>query len=182
MRMHRMTSTQARHTRRAVLLAAVDAGARCANADPDHWFRADDEPDADWQTRRTTAQRLCAGCPARAACEELALRNGDGEPDTDELVRAGYTGPELAAIRTHQEQRLAAAVAADQDTDGRQLRDLTVLVQTEVISSTDKRQDGSRRSLTRVQTEQNQLVQMLTARIDEIRSARRARAGWGVAA
>ncbi|MEV7722217.1 WhiB family transcriptional regulator [Streptomyces sp. NPDC088184] len=180
--MHRMTSTQARHTRRAVLQAAVDAGARCATADPDLWFRADDEPDADWQTRRTTAQRLCAGCPARAACEELALRNGDGEPDTDELVRAGYTGPELAAIRTHQEQRLAAAVAADQDTDGRQLRDLTVLVQTEVISSPDQRHGRARVSSAQVQAEQNHLVQMLTARINEIRTVRRARAGWGVAA
>ncbi|MFJ1847070.1 WhiB family transcriptional regulator [Streptomyces sp. NPDC088146] len=177
-----MTSTQARHTRRAVLQAALDASARCTNMDPDMWFRADDESDADWQTRRTTAQRICAGCPARAACEELALRNGDGEPDADEMIRAGYTGPELAAIRTHQEQRLAAAVAADQDTDGRQLRDLTVLVQAEVISSPDKRHGRARRSPAQIQTEQNQLVQMLTARINEIRTARRARAGWGVAA
>ncbi|MER5503128.1 WhiB family transcriptional regulator [Streptomyces sp. NPDC002466] len=180
--MHRMTSTQARHTRRAVLQAAVDAGARCTGADPDLWFRGDDEPDTDWQTRRTTAQRICAGCPARAACEELALRNDDGEPDVDDLVRAGYTGPELAAIRTHQERRLAAAAAADQDTDGRQLRDLTVLVQTETISSLDKRQHGTRRSPTKVQKEQNHLIGMLTARINEIRTARRARAGWGVAA
>ncbi|MFF8423133.1 WhiB family transcriptional regulator [Streptomyces sp. NPDC015680] len=177
-----MTSTQARHTRRAVLQAALDAGARCNGMDPDRWFRADDESDADWQTRRTTAQRTCAGCPVRAACEELALRNGDGEPDTDEMIHAGYTGPELAAIRTHQEQRLAAAVAADQDTDGRQLRDLTVLVQAEVISSPDKREGGSRLSPARVQAEQNQLVRMLTARTNEIRTARRARAGWGVAA
>ncbi|MFF9569914.1 WhiB family transcriptional regulator [Streptomyces sp. NPDC014685] len=177
-----MSSTQARHTRRAVLQAAVDAGARCARMDSDMWFRADGEPDTDWQTRRTTAQRICASCPARAACEELALRNGDGEPDVDDLVRAGYTGPELAAIRAHQERRLTAAVAADQDTDGRQLRDLTVLVQTEAISTLDQRQHGARRSTAKVQAEQSHLIRMLTARINEIRTARRARAGWGVAA
>ncbi|MFJ2900254.1 WhiB family transcriptional regulator [Streptomyces sp. NPDC087218] len=177
-----MTSTQARHTRRAVLQSAIDAGARCARMDSDMWFRADDESTHDWQTRRTTAQRICAGCPARAACEELALRNGDGEPEVDDLVRAGYTGPELAAIRTHQERHLAAAVAADQDTDGRHLRDLTVLVQTEAISSLDQRQHGVRKSPAKVQAEQNQLVRMLAARINEIRTARRARAGWGVAA
>ncbi|MFF3127850.1 WhiB family transcriptional regulator [Streptomyces sp. NPDC057908] len=177
-----MTSTQARHTRRAVLQSAIDAGARCATADPDLWFRTDNEPDTEWHARRDQAIRFCTGCPVRAACEELALRNGDGNQDTDEMVRAGLTGQELAAVRSHQEQRLAAAVAADQDTDGRHMRDLTVLVQNEVISSPDKRQGRARLAPARVQTEQNHLVQMLTARINEIRTARRARAGWGVAA
>ncbi|NEA17557.1 hypothetical protein G3I29_18980 [Streptomyces halstedii] len=65
-----MSSTQARHTRRAVLQAAVDAGARChdADVDVDLFFRSDGEHQITWQVRRAEALRLCAGCPVRAAC------------------------------------------------------------------------------------------------------------------
>lgn len=180
--MHRMTSTQARHTRRAVLQAAVDAGARCTNMDPELWFRADDESDADWQTRRTTAQRICAGCPVRAACEELALRNGDGEPDADDLVRAGYTGPELAAVRDHQTDRLALAVDADRDTEGRQLDTLATELHDELASNPDRKEAGQRLSSDRAQAAQNNRLRVLADQIRQIRTARRARAGWGVAA
>ncbi|POG43447.1 hypothetical protein BV881_31860 [Streptomyces sp. ZL-24] len=90
-----------------MLQAVVDVGSRCAGLDAGAWFRGDDEPAADWRPRRDSAIRVCTGCPVRAECEELALRNGDGEPDADELVRAGLTGPELAAVREHQAERLA---------------------------------------------------------------------------
>ncbi|MEV7238049.1 WhiB family transcriptional regulator [Streptomyces sp. NPDC051020] len=180
--MHRMTPTQARHTRRAVLQSAIDAGARCATADPDLFFRTDAEPQITWQARRAEAIRVCTGCPVRAACEELALRNGDGNTRVDDMVRGGLSGTQLAVARTAQADRLAAAVDADRDTERRELRDLTVLVQNEVTSGLDKRQDGTRLSPARAQTEQNQLVGLLTARINEIRTARRARTGWGVAA
>ncbi|MFE7574673.1 WhiB family transcriptional regulator [Streptomyces sp. NPDC057521] len=178
-----MTSTQARHTRRAVLQTVVDAGARrCTDTDPDIWFRAEHEPADEWQARRTQAIRLCTGCPARAACEELALRDGDGRADADDMVRAGLTGPELAAVRTAQAVRLADAVAADRDTEQRELRNLVAQVQHEVTSTLDRTVEGERVPPARVQAEQNVLVGMLTARIREIRTARRARTGWEVAA
>ncbi|WUT01716.1 WhiB family transcriptional regulator (plasmid) [Streptomyces sp. NBC_00708] len=177
-----MTSTQARHTRRAVLQAVVDAGTRCNSVDPELWFRADEEPDTEWHPRRAQAIRICTGCPVRAACEELALRDGDGQPDADDMVRAGLTGPELAAVRTVQAVRLAAAVAADRDTEQRELHDLLAQVQSEAVSTLDRKVDGVRVPTARVQAEQNVLVHMLTARIREIRTARRARTGWEVAA
>ncbi|MCX4451649.1 WhiB family transcriptional regulator [Streptomyces sp. NBC_01789] len=177
-----MTSTQARHTRRAVLQAAVDAGARCASVDPDLFFRADREPADEWQARRSEAIRVCTGCPVRAACEELALRDRDGRADADDMVRAGLTGPELATVRTVQAVRLADAVAADRDTEQRELRNLVTAVQDEVTSSLDRKHEGERLAPSRAQDEQNVLVSILTARIREIRTARRARTGWEVAA
>ncbi|MEU9496835.1 hypothetical protein AB0D56_32615 [Streptomyces sp. NPDC048209] len=87
-----MTPTQARHVRRAVPQAAVTASAARAGGDPDLFFRADDEGLAAWQAGRTEAIRLRTGCPVRATCEELTLRDGDGRPDTDEMLRAGLTG------------------------------------------------------------------------------------------
>lgn len=182
MRMHRMTSTQARHTRRAVLQAAVDAGARCTGMDPDLFFRADDEPDTDWHARRTEAIRLCTGCPMRAGCEELALRNGDGEPDTDELVRAGLTGQELADIRTAQAVRLQAAVDVDRDTQGRQLDTLMTELHTEAILTPDSSRNGASRSSALRTAAQNDRLRTVAAQIRQIRTARRARSGWGVAA
>ncbi|MCX4554272.1 WhiB family transcriptional regulator [Streptomyces sp. NBC_01500] len=173
-----MTSTQARHTRRTVLQAAVTDGARCTAMDPDQWFRADDEPTADWHTRRAAAIRICTGCPLRAACEELALRNGDGEPDADEMVRAGLTGQELAAIREHQAPRLAAAIAADQDTEGRQLTDLVMDLQAEVARNPDSSRNGGPRSAAARQATQNTRVRTLTTQIRNLRTARRARTGW----
>ncbi|MCX0247956.1 WhiB family transcriptional regulator [Streptomyces drozdowiczii] len=180
-----MTSTQARHTRRAVLQAAVDAGARCASGvsgDPDLFFRADREPIGEWQARRAEAIRLCTGCPVRAACEELALRDGDGRASQDDMVRAGLTGPELAAVRTAHAVRLAAATAADRDTEQRELNDLVTQVQHEATSTLDRTVEGERIPPSRVQAEQNVLISLLTARIRELRSARRARNGWEVAA
>ncbi|MER5988848.1 transcription factor WhiB [Streptomyces sp. NPDC001787] len=173
-----MTATQARGARRAVLQAAVDAGVDCGNVDD--WFRADDESTAAWEPRRTAALRTCSECPVRAACEELALRDGDGEHGEDEMVRAGYTGPELAAIRDHQADRLAAAIDADRDTEGRTLDTLTAELHHAATKNPD-RSGGSRRSA-ESQTAQNALVRSLAAQVREIRTARRTRAGWGTAA
>ncbi|WP_327270782.1 WhiB family transcriptional regulator (plasmid) [Streptomyces sp. NBC_01218] len=177
-----MTSTQARHTRRAVLQAAVDAGARCATADPDLFFRGDDELDTDWQARRSEAIRICTGCPMRAACEELALRNGEGEADTDELVRAGLTGPELAAARDRQAVRLAAATAADRDTEGQELDRLVAELRSEAITSPDSARYGTVRSTALRTAAQTDRLRTLAAQIRQIRTARRTRTGWGVAA
>ncbi|WP_371611852.1 WhiB family transcriptional regulator [Streptomyces clavifer] len=177
-----MTSTQARHTRRAVLQSAVDVGAVCAGVDPGLFFRADGERQIAWQARRAEAIRLCTGCPVRAACEELALRDGDGRSDADELVRAGLTGPELAAVRSAHTVRLAAAVDADRDTEGRRLDTLMTRLHREAGTSPDPSRNGGPRSVALRATAQNDRLRALAVRIRQIRSARRARAGWGVAA
>ncbi|MET9425726.1 WhiB family transcriptional regulator [Streptomyces sp. NPDC006540] len=171
-----MTPTQARHARRAVLQAAVDTAAMCPGADPELFFRGDREPQITWQARRNEAQRLCSACPVRAACEELALRDGDGRLDVDDMVRGGLTGPELAAIRADQDQRLAAAVDADRDIEGRRLDELTIELRRAAIKSPDKA--GGHRTHDRAQAAQNAEVRSLVARIRQIRTARRARAGW----
>ncbi|MFE4692103.1 WhiB family transcriptional regulator [Streptomyces sp. NPDC056749] len=179
-----MTSTQARHTRRAVLQAAVDAGARChgADIDVDLFFRNDGEQHITWQARRTEALRLCAGCPVRAACEELALRDGEGRADRDDMVRGGRTGAGLATARTAQAVRLAAAVDADRDTEGRMLDRLTVELSVAATADTDRTVKGRRVPPAQVQEQQNTQVRTLAAQIRQIRTARRVRAGWGVAA
>jgi WhiB family redox-sensing transcriptional regulator len=58
-----------------VLAAAVSRGARCADGtlDPDEWFPVSTEAAA---ARREAAGAIavCAACPVRGACLELALR------------------------------------------------------------------------------------------------------------
>ncbi|MFJ2736131.1 WhiB family transcriptional regulator [Streptomyces sp. NPDC087317] len=175
-----MTPEQARQSRRAVLQTAVDATAVCTTVlDPDAFFRADGEQQITWQARRAEAIRVCTGCPVRAACEELALRDGDGRADADEMVRGGLTGPELAAVRTRQADRLAAAADADRDTEGKQLDDLTAELQRTVLKNPD-RAGGHRGS--QAQAAQNTQVRLLAGQIHVIRTARRARAGWRTAA
>ncbi|MFD5473368.1 WhiB family transcriptional regulator [Streptomyces sp. NPDC127105] len=175
-----MTPEQARQSRRAVLQAAVDTAAVCTTLlAPDAFFRTDGEPQITWQARRTGAIRVCTGCPVRAACEELALRDGDGRADVDDMVRGGLTGPELAAARARQADRLAAAIDADRDTEGQRLDDLTAELQLTVLKNPDKA-GGHRGS--RGQAAQNTQVRLLANQIREIRTARRARAGWKAAA
>ncbi|MGW3747088.1 WhiB family transcriptional regulator [Streptomyces sp. NPDC005146] len=177
-----MTSTHARHTRRAVLQSAIDAGARCATADPDLWFRSDGEPQITWQARRAEAIRVCTGCPVRAACEELALRDGDGNHRVDDMVRGGLSGTQLAAARTAEADRLTAAVYAARDTEGRLLDDLSVELRTQAGLNPDGRRNGGRLRQDENRTEQNLRIRALAASIRQIRTARRARTGWAVAA
>ncbi|WP_326701873.1 WhiB family transcriptional regulator (plasmid) [Streptomyces sp. NBC_01754] len=177
-----MTSTQAQHTRRAVLQAAIDANAHCHDADLDLFFRGDREHHTTWQARRTEALRLCAGCPARAACEELALRDGDGRAGQDDMVRGGRTGLELADARDAQAVRLAAAVDADLDTEGRRLDRLTADLRVAATADTDRTVKGRRVPPAQVQDQQNTRVRELADEVRQIRTARRARAGWEVAA
>ncbi|WP_030927527.1 WhiB family transcriptional regulator [Streptomyces sp. NRRL B-24720] len=180
--MHRMTSALARHTRRAVLQSAIDASAHCATADPDLWFRTDGEPQIAWQARRAEAIRVCNGCPIRAACEELALRDRDGNPRVDDMVRGGLSGTQLAAARTTQANRLTAVVDADRDTEGRLLDDLSIELRTQSGLNPDGRRNGGRLRQHENRTEQNLRIRALAASIRQIRIARRARAGWGVVA
>lgn len=181
MRVNRMTSSTARHLRRAVLQAAVDAGAACAGMGLDIFFRGD-ETDVEWRPRRTTALRICAGCPVRAACEELALRDGEGDPEADEIVRGGLTGPELAAARDAHAVRLAVAVDADRDTEGSRLNALMAERYALATTSTERVRDGKRVPPTVIQREHNERIRTLNLEIAQTRTARRAQAGWVVAA
>ncbi|MEU3464768.1 WhiB family transcriptional regulator [Streptomyces sp. NPDC006733] len=160
--MNTMTASRAWHLRRPALQAAVDAGSRCNGLDPDLFFRGDGEQHITWQARRTEAVRVCATCPARAACRELALRDADGDAQADDRVRGGLTGPELADTRDRQEQRLAAASATDRDQEWATLVALTKEMRTKAVRSPRVRE--------------------LAEQARTIRTARRARAGWSTAA
>ncbi|MFB7598385.1 WhiB family transcriptional regulator [Streptomyces sp. NPDC056160] len=175
-----MTSEHAQRSRRDVLQAAVAAAGVCRTVDPDAFFRAEGEQYITWQARRAEAIRVCTGCPVRAACEELALRDEDGRATEDDMVRGGLTGPELAAVRAHHAERLAAAVDADRDTEGQRLDALTVQLQRAAVKNPDKA--AGHRTASRAQTAHNAEVRNLVAQIREIRTARRARTGWRTAA
>ncbi|MCX5115191.1 WhiB family transcriptional regulator [Streptomyces sp. NBC_00378] len=112
MTLNRISPEVARRTRRPVLQAAIDAGARCSGRNV--LFNRNDVPPAIWAAQQASARQVCGRCPVRAACEELALRDGAGDRASDDLVRGGRTGQELAVDREiRQPSRLAAATAAD---------------------------------------------------------------------
>ncbi|MGW2183333.1 WhiB family transcriptional regulator [Streptomyces sp. NPDC001732] len=114
MTLTRLSPTAARLARRPVLQAAVDAGARCADRYRDLFDRNSRSSPVTWAVQQAAARQICAECPVRPACEELALRDGTGDRSSDGLVRGGRTGQELAIIREiRQPGRLAAAAAAD---------------------------------------------------------------------
>lgn len=98
------------------------------------------------------------------------------------MVRGGLSGTQLAAARTAQADRLAAVVNADRDTEGRLLDDLSVELRTEAGLNPDGRRNRGRLRQDENRTEQNLRIRALAASIRQIRSARRARASWGVAA
>ncbi|MDQ0847576.1 WhiB family transcriptional regulator [Streptomyces sp. V1I6] len=181
--MHSMTPERAQASRRGALQSAIDVLAVCTAADPELFFRGDREQQDSWQARRSDAQRLCGICPVRAACAELALRNGEGRADVDDMVRGGLTGPELAEARKEQADRLTAAVDADRDTEGRRLDLLTIQLSKEAIVFPEKSGSHKTRKARDAAVEAQQVtVRLLADQIRETRSARRARSGWGVAA
>ncbi|MGY3056779.1 WhiB family redox-sensing transcriptional regulator [Streptomyces sp. TE3672] len=112
MTLNRISPEAARLARRPVLQAAVTADARCGGRNT--LFNRNEVPPAIWAAQQASAQQVCALCPVRPACEELALRDGAGDRASDDLVRGGRTGQELAVDREiRQPGRLAAATAAD---------------------------------------------------------------------
>ncbi|MFE3151189.1 MULTISPECIES: WhiB family transcriptional regulator [unclassified Streptomyces] len=112
MTLNRISPEAARLARRPVLQGAVDAGACCGGRNA--LFNRNEVPPAIWAAQQASAQQVCAQCPVRPSCEELALRNGAGDRAADDLVRGGRTGQELAVDREiRQPGRLAAATAAD---------------------------------------------------------------------
>ncbi|MEV7711199.1 hypothetical protein [Streptomyces sp. NPDC088270] len=116
MTLNRISPEAARLARRPVLQAAVTAGARCGDQERyrDLLDRNRSAPPAMWAAQQAAAQLLCAGCAARPACEELALRYGEGDRNSDDQVRGGRRGQELAIDREiRQAARIATAVTAD---------------------------------------------------------------------
>ncbi|MEU0630621.1 hypothetical protein [Streptomyces sp. NPDC005989] len=116
MTLNRIAPEAARLARRPVLQAAVVADARCDDRAQyrDLLDRNRSAPPAIWAAQQAAAQKLCAACPARPACEELALRDGTGDRASDDLVRGGRRGQDLAIDREiRQSARIATAVTAD---------------------------------------------------------------------
>ncbi|MGW3699071.1 WhiB family transcriptional regulator [Streptomyces sp. NPDC005056] len=116
MTLNRIAPEAARRARRPVLQAAIDADARCGNRERyrDLLDRDSRSSPAIWAAQQASAQKFCTGCPVRPACEELALRDGIGDRASDDLVRGGRRGQDLAIDREiRQTARLAAATAAD---------------------------------------------------------------------
>lgn len=90
----------------------------CLTADPDigHFYQEDEEPDTDWRRRRAqTVRDHCAVCPVRAACAELALREGDTAG-----IRGGLTPEKLKRRLVMERDRLDQALAQDQHAAQRQ--------------------------------------------------------------
>jgi hypothetical protein len=109
-----LTVSEARRTRRTILEQIVARGAACAGI-PMEFYRVENEPLAAWKLRREyLICAFCIPCPVREACEETALRAGEGEETGDSMVRGGFYSEDLFEIRVRQRARLRRAVAADQ--------------------------------------------------------------------
>ncbi|MGW1162555.1 WhiB family transcriptional regulator [Streptomyces sp. NPDC002519] len=83
----------------------------CLATDPDigHFYQDDGEADTDWRRRRArTVRDHCSVCPVRAACAELALREGDTAG-----IRGGLTPERLKRRLAEERLRLDAAVTED---------------------------------------------------------------------
>lgn len=108
-----ITSTEARRTRRTVLEQIIARGAACIGA-PMEFFRTESEPLTVWKVRREyLICAFCLHCQVREACEETALRAGEGEETGDSMIRGGLNSEDLHETRVRQWARLRRAVAAD---------------------------------------------------------------------
>lgn len=180
-----LASTQPETMTRSALQAQVDTRARCAGGvDPSLFFH-EDGPDPTWPYRRAEALQVCAACPVVNACRELALRNGDGTSDADDMVRGGMTGRQLAQARRLQADRLIATAAAETDAEWNELADL-VRSRAELIHQGLGRHRPSgvahAAQVARLEARDNEQIAVWADRISEIRTVRRARTGWGIAA
>ncbi|MFC5156341.1 WhiB family transcriptional regulator [Streptomyces amakusaensis] len=133
----------ARITRRPRLQAVVDTEARCTTADQGLFFRTDHELLTAWQARQPEAVRVCRACPARTACLELALRDGEGMNTLrgDDMIRAGHTAQELNQLGTTQARSLQEAVARDAEDHylRRRQRNLTIRLRQALIAAPTSR-------------------------------------------
>ena len=108
-----ITTTQARRTNRTVLEKIIARGAACSGA-AEEFYRVEGERLRNWKLRRERLiQEFCLACPVREACEETALRSGEGEERGDSIVRGGLFSEDLNAARKRHRTRLLRAIAAD---------------------------------------------------------------------
>ncbi|MFE6885845.1 hypothetical protein [Streptomyces sp. NPDC057702] len=170
-----MTVQEARAARRPKLEAELEAAvcAQQTNPAPGDWFRRDGEGGAEWRKRRAQLLVICQGCPARIACHELALREGDGDRRRDDRVRGGAHGTQLYRARLAQEDRLEQARREDEELTLRQ----------------DTRARGMRRLLeeacratTRPAVVSSRVAHQASAELAERARARRVETGWGAVA
>ncbi|MGK5545696.1 WhiB family transcriptional regulator [Streptomyces sp. URMC 127] len=162
----------------------VDAGAACAdlrNAPlPEEWFRSEGETEAEWSFRAKVLGDFCREiCPVMAECQELALRQGEGRPWQDDMVRGGLSGHELVDERARDEERLALAVADDQRAAVEWQEYLQAALwqmkQASMVVGAGAAKEEARRV-------SNDRAREAAARLQAIRRERRERAGWGEAA
>jgi WhiB family transcriptional regulator, redox-sensing transcriptional regulator len=154
---------------------ARDTGALCGpdtpgSPAPDDWFRGDKENALIWRRRTAHLQTVCAACPVRAACEESALRQGEGSTRKDaDMVRGGRTGRELYQARQKHAKRLEAARAEDERTarEEKELRRIASELRQLALVHRDSRSDS------RVSDD----IRAKAAQLREALAAHRARAG-----
>ncbi|MEU7075725.1 WhiB family transcriptional regulator [Streptomyces narbonensis] len=142
--------------------------------DPNHFYQQDEEPDADWHRRGAqTVRDYCSVCPVRAACAELALREGDTDG-----IRGGLT-PEKRMRRLAMERdRLDRALAEDQRAAQEQQARIDAAREVQRLASQYLGSSGKPHN--RQQNLEN--IRQAAQRRQELVASHRRTAGWTVAA
>lgn len=141
--------------------------------DIDSFFQEDGETDADWKQRRTrTVRDHCTVCPVRAACAELALRNGDTAG-----VRGGLDPQKLDRRLAAEASRLERARAADEQAGEEQRARFAAGA--EVLRLTGQYLGTGQPEKRRENVEK---MREAARRRDELVTAHRLTAGWTAAA
>jgi WhiB family redox-sensing transcriptional regulator len=153
---------------RIVATSAACAAPQAAGLD---WFRFDGEGVSSWNARKKELRAACLGCPALHACRELALRerDGSGPGNQSHMVRAGLTNMELRERLVAEGDRLDAARREDDRArrERQALYKAAKKLETYVKKWPDH-MDGN-----------NHLVRAAADELAQLRTARRANAGWG---
>ena len=158
------------------LRATVNAGSMCSSKAPgipapDDWYRGDGEPIEDWRQRKAQLRAVCAACPVQPACEESALRQGEGSDRmTDDMVRAGRSGPELYAAREAQADRLTTAKKKDDQARSEEQALRVLFARLRAILPVEHTRLNRERNNTEIRTTIHEITGITTPR--------RARAGW----
>ncbi|MFE9121526.1 WhiB family transcriptional regulator [Streptomyces sp. NPDC007172] len=161
---------RAPHLRRAITHSVCHT----VQPDVDNFYQEDGEPDADWQQRQArTVRDHCTVCPVRAACAELALRDGDTVG-----VRGGLDPQKLTRRLAAETTRLERARATDERaTDEQRAR---IAAGAEVQKLSGQYIGTSVRPEKRLENIKN--IREAARRRTELVTAHRRAAGWTVAA
>ncbi|MFD8887520.1 WhiB family transcriptional regulator [Streptomyces erythrochromogenes] len=141
--------------------------------DVDRFFQEDGEPDDDWQQRRTrTVRDHCTVCPVRAACAELALRDGDTAG-----VRGGLAPQKLDRRLAAESNRIERARAADEQVGDEQHARIAAGLELQRLTGQYLGTGTPQKRRENVEK-----IRDAARRRDELVSAYRRTAGWTVAA